>query len=138
MDSPHATTALHRRLVFPPDDRGGCVLRGLAFTRFALAGWRPDADDASVGDTLLVVAELLANAVDHAGGPLSLDLRLGADAARLRIEVADPVAAEPYLRLVPPTEPHGRGVRIVDRVAEDWGSRPEGRGKTVWAECRLR
>ncbi|MEV6206220.1 ATP-binding protein [Kitasatospora sp. NPDC051914] len=127
----------HRRLAFPPGDRKGCVRRGIDFTRLALADWRPDADAVVVDDVLLVAAELLANAVDHAGGPVVMDLRLAPRARRMRIEVADASPARPRIRPARPEEPHHRGLRIVDHIAAAWGSRPDGTGKTVWAALRL-
>ncbi|MFD8416608.1 MULTISPECIES: ATP-binding protein [unclassified Streptomyces] len=135
---PPATSASHHRcLAFRSDDRSDAVRPGLTFTRRALADWAPDADTTAVDDVLLVAAELLANAVDHAGGPLALYLRLEPRSARLRIEVSDRVSAEPRVRPLLLDEPRGRGVRIIDRIAADWGSRPEETGKTVWAELHF-
>ncbi|MCU7826836.1 ATP-binding protein [Kitasatospora sp. DSM 101779] len=135
---PLATSANHhRRLAFDPGERRGCVRRGIDFTRLTLAQWRPGTDPAVADDVILVAAELLANAVDHAGGPLAMELRLDRRADRLRIDVDDAAIAEPGIRPVRPLEPHHRGLRIVDHIAAAWGSRPNAAGKTVWAELHL-
>ncbi|MEU7029189.1 ATP-binding protein [Streptomyces sp. NPDC046275] len=132
MSRPLAAPA-HTRLEFPPDNTA-CVRRGLDFTRARLADWRCDTDSLAVGDALLVAAEVLANAALHAGGPLALDLTFDPDAHRLRIEVTDASADPPLLRPGRPGEPHGHGLRILDRVTERWGIASAGAGKTVWAE----
>ncbi|GAA4830636.1 ATP-binding protein [Kitasatospora terrestris] len=129
--------AFHHRLPSPPRGDAAHVRRGLAFTRTALALRRPDADRAAVDDLLLVVAELLANADRHAGGPLALDLCFEPDGHGVRIEVDDPAPDPPRPRSSPAHEPHGHGLRVVDRLASAWGSTPTGSGKTVWAELPL-
>lgn len=134
---PPLAVSAHRRLVFRPGERGTGVRRGIDFVQLVLAQWRPGADEAVVGDVMLVAAELLANAVDHAGGPLALELWLGAGGERLRIDVTDAGGGEPRILPVRADEPRHRGLRIVDRLAVGWGCRPSGTGKTVWAELRL-
>jgi len=136
MCPPPAAPVFDRRLDFPPGTRSR-VAWGLAFTRQTLTQWRPDPAPAAVDDVLLVVAEILTNAADHATGPLALHLHLDPHAGRLRIEVTDTSQAPPQLRPARPGEPHGRGMRIIDRLATAWGSRPEGDGKTVWAVLRF-
>ena len=82
-----------------------------------------------------IIAELVANAVLHAGTDLTL--RLSCSDARLRIEVDDqdprpPVLAEPI-----GLQEGGRGMVIVDLYATAWGTVPKRDGKTVWAEIDL-
>jgi hypothetical protein len=81
----------------------------------------------------LVVSELVANAVLHGWG--NLHLRLFDTGDGLRIEVEDANPAPPVT-----TDGHvgrvgGYGMRIVERLA-DWGWRPAGSGKLVWARVR--
>ncbi|WP_052390751.1 ATP-binding protein [Streptomyces sp. NRRL B-24484] len=134
---PPLAASAHCRLDFRPGERGVGVRRGIDFVRLALAQWRPGTNPAVVHDVLLVAAELLANAVDHAGGPVALDLWLAASGDRLRIDVVDTGPAAPRILPVRPGEPHHRGLRIVDHIAEAWGHRRDDTGKTVWAELRL-
>ncbi|MCG6494387.1 ATP-binding protein [Kitasatospora sp. A2-31] len=114
-----------------------CSRRGLAFVRATLALWWTGADSTAGDDALLVAAELLSNAAHHAGGPLVLDLRLDRNRQTLRIAVTDAVPDPPRMRNPEAGQPHGRGLRIVDRLATAWGTTPAGAGKTVWAELRL-
>ncbi|MFD0265266.1 ATP-binding protein [Streptomyces sp. NPDC127106] len=86
-------------------------------------------------DVLLMVSELVSNACVHAGGPSELVLRRTAD--RLRMEVGDGSPEHPRRRrATDPALPGGHGLLVVDRLARDWGwePRPDGTGKTVWAE----
>jgi anti-sigma regulatory factor (Ser/Thr protein kinase) len=97
------------------------------------AAWSADVLDVAV----LLTSELVTNAVVHGLGPVQL--LLDDDGDRLRIEVSD---AEPALPPVPstpgPTKEHGRGLLIVDRLADRWGSRSRRTppGKIVWFELR--
>ena len=101
---------------------------------------RPLADqlDADVYDDLrLLVTELVSNCVRHAGlaGSDLIRLRVIVRAGVLRVEVRDPgVGFEPRLAEPQPDQIGGWGLRIVDRVADRWGSRPEGGGTAVWLE----
>lgn len=81
---------------------------------------------------LLVVSELVSNAVLHAGS--DLELRLEVDEEVLRVEVED---RSPQLPRPRPEAPvGGKGLVVVAALAE-WGVRPAGAGKTVWARVPL-
>ncbi|SOB88761.1 ATP-binding protein [Streptomyces sp. 1331.2] len=114
------------------------VARAREFTGQTLADWSWAApasgvDPDVVDDVLLLVAELIANAMMHADGPLELVLQ--AFGARLRIEVSDATTALPVPRRPHhPGLPGGHGLFIVERVADRWGAERHGQGKTVWAE----
>ncbi|CAM3031316.1 ATP-binding protein [Saccharomonospora xinjiangensis] len=81
---------------------------------------------------LLIVSELVANAVLHSRSPKWLRvLRRG---SVLRAEVHDG-SREPPLVLAPsPYRAHGRGMFLVDSFADDWGVETNPAGKIVWAE----
>ena len=102
------------------------------FVRESLCAWGLDAN---LEATQLVVSELVANAVVHAGyEPVILRMRV--DGPRLRVEVSDGDA-----RGVPQLErPHdhgARGLHLVDAYAVAWGFAPSGARKTVWCELAL-
>jgi serine/threonine-protein kinase RsbW len=80
----------------------------------------------------LMVSELSANAVRHSGTQFTLSI--DATSARIRVSVADSGPGRPVVRSPEPTEPSGRGLQIVEALADEWGidSAPEGQGKTVW------
>ncbi|MFB7570331.1 ATP-binding protein [Streptomyces sp. NPDC056165] len=94
----------------------------------------------SVNETVtLVTAELTANAVRHGHVPgRDFQLRLAESRGILRVEVTDtrterlPARGEPC-----PDGESGRGLLLIETLADDWGvvPRPAGPGKTVWAEC---
>ncbi|MFD8706557.1 ATP-binding protein [Kitasatospora sp. NPDC059648] len=114
------------------------VARARAHTVRALGDWcasfrAADAGEGITEDVVLVVAELVGNAMLHGDGPLELVLDLSP--ARLRIEVSDRSTALPS-----PRQPHhpglpgGHGLFIVQRIADRWGAEPHAQGKTIWAE----
>lgn len=91
----------------------------------------------------VVVAELAANAVTHgrvAGRDFALTLSLLEAAQTVRVEVADTrTEAWPAPTPPPAADPEaetGRGLLLVDALADRWGvtARTDGPGKTVWAE----
>ncbi|WP_245885769.1 SpoIIE family protein phosphatase [Xylanimonas oleitrophica] len=81
----------------------------------------------------LVVSELVANGVLHGWGNISL--RLFDTGEGLRIEVEDANPAPPVTTDGHPNRVGGFGMQIVERLA-DWGWRPAGSGKLVWAKLR--
>jgi anti-sigma regulatory factor (Ser/Thr protein kinase) len=93
-------------------------------------------DDGHLGDVMLVATELVTNAYDHGNGALRVQMSHTSAPCRVRIEVDDSCREPPRLTRVPGIRPHGRGMLIVDRLAEDWGVRQnhDTGGKTVWAE----
>ena len=86
--------------------------------------------DVLVEDALLVVSELVTNAVLHGyGAPV---LRLGPGTGWVRIEVADDSPCLPARRASGATG--GWGLALVERLASNWGATRVGRGKVVWCE----
>lgn len=101
-----------------------------AFAVAALAEWEVgDIAD----DVLLVITELVNNAVTHAHTPC--ELRLSVSPATLRIEVIDEGPGTPDPLPPSATRNHGRGLHLVDALTAAWGFEPiETGGKMVWAE----
>jgi hypothetical protein len=48
------------------------------------------------------------------------------------IEVTDPSMDAPQMRCAGPDDEKGRGLAIIDALADDWGTRFTDHGKTVW------
>jgi two-component sensor histidine kinase len=89
-------------------------------------------DDDRRADAVLVISELVTNALLHAGGPRSLMLRVADDAVDVAVE--DASTALPT-RVVDPTGVTGRGHRLVELLASQSGTTVLQGGKRVW--CRL-
>ncbi len=89
-------------------------------------------DAALVDDALLVITELVENAVQHTAGEGELVLchRDGL----LRIEVADTSSELPRVLQPDPSRIGGRGLLLIAALAQSWGTRSRTSGKIVWAE----
>jgi len=87
------------------------------------------------GDSvMLVVSELVTNAVRHAA--TDLRLRVVADPELLRVEVEDGSPALPAPGQPGPFDAGGRGLPLVEAIADRWGAEATATGKLVWAELR--
>ncbi|NBE52591.1 SpoIIE family protein phosphatase [Streptomyces boluensis] len=83
----------------------------------------------------LIADELITNALMHTDGAAVVTLRVltGVD-RRLRVEVEDTSSALPRRREAGDSGVSGRGLLLVDRIADVWGVEPRGSGKCVWCE----
>ena len=82
---------------------------------------------------LLLVTELVTNAVRHGGDPL--DLQVTDDDQVFRVEVTDHGSTMPVRRdEVDPWSEGGRGLMLVETLSDSWGVTPAHPGKTVWFE----
>ncbi|GII85946.1 hypothetical protein Ssi03_39360 [Sphaerisporangium siamense] len=90
-----------------------------------------------VDDVVLVVGELLANAVTHGEPPIRLSL--WSTRQDLCVRVTDHGRELPRHLNLAVEALHGRGLAIVAALAHDHGVTrpPDGSGKTVWARWRL-
>lgn len=82
----------------------------------------------------LLVSELVTNALRHGRQPISLRLLR---AGRLVCEVHDDGHLLPVLVSAGPDEEGGRGIQLVSRIADRWGTSRTARGKVVWFEHSL-
>ena len=71
----------------------------------------------------------------HADTPFELELSLRGQV--VRISICDDDVHTPHPRDVDPEAVTGRGLMIVDRVADRWGVDAGPDGKVVWCEIRL-
>lgn len=85
-------------------------------------------------DLALVVTELVANAVRHAGTDITVRLsRLGDG---VRVEVADGSTRPLRPRSATIADESGRGLLLVDALSTRYGVEAERNGKLVWAELQ--
>jgi GAF domain-containing protein len=90
------------------------------------------ANEELLDETLLLVTELVTNAVVHAGTEIELQMETADDGVRVEVVDRSP-ASSPVLRPIPSeTREGGRGVFLLDALASEWGTRHFGGGKSVW------
>ena len=85
-------------------------------------------------DAALLVSELVANVVDHVQGEAVLRLELALSDGWLRIAVADGSAVRPVIAELDEGRPRGRGLQLVDAIADRWGAEDHQGGKRIWFE----
>ncbi|MFF5403293.1 PAS domain S-box protein [Streptomyces misionensis] len=108
------------------------VPEGRAFLRRTLVSWEcPEPAD----DALLLLSEILTNAVRHAEGPVGL--RLCRTATELTVEVGDHSPQLPRPRHATGDDESGRGLFLVRTLADSWGVRPTDEGKTTWFTLKV-
>ncbi|MFD8712397.1 ATP-binding protein [Streptomyces anulatus] len=94
---------------------------------WGLAGVVPDAQ--------LCASELAANVIKHVGCGAHARLAVSMSGSRLRIEVSDPdVRSVPVLVTGADGEEHGRGLVLVDALADRWGVVLRADSKATWCE----
>lgn len=95
------------------------------------------ADDALLIDVLLAASELMSNALEHTNGAGDIRARWRGDTVRVDVGDADGVT-ELTASMPGPLSDHGRGLAIVDAVADRWGTDRRRSGKIVWFEIDRR
>ncbi|KOT58037.1 MULTISPECIES: ATP-binding protein [Streptomyces] len=103
--------------------------RGLVDTALQAWGLAPLA-----GDAALVVTELVTNAVDHSRRRY-MHVRISRlDKGRVRVAVTDRSFVRPVLRKPSQYDQNGRGLLLVEALADCWSTDRRSFGKSVWAE----
>ncbi|MFF8034169.1 MULTISPECIES: ATP-binding protein [unclassified Streptomyces] len=87
-------------------------------------------------NAVLLVSELVGNAVRHTGARV-FGLRMQRRRGWIRVEVRDPSRGLPCLMPVHDLDVSGRGLFLVDELADRWGVDLLARGKTTWFEMRV-
>ncbi|GAA3185578.1 MULTISPECIES: SpoIIE family protein phosphatase [Streptomyces] len=119
-----------RREIAPADPEGLSAARHMI--RSAVRAW-------GAGDRAeeieLVADELITNALLHTDGSAAVTVEMPHSAERrLRLEVEDESSNLPRRREPGEAGVSGRGLLLVDRLADVWGVEPRGGGKCVWCE----
>ncbi|MEU0861046.1 ATP-binding protein [Streptomyces griseofuscus] len=120
---------------FTSTPRGARLARRLVSLR--LDEWGHPYDGRVNEAVTLISAEFAANAVRHGRVPgRDFHLRLAGGEDVVRLEVSDTLTERLPERRAPSGE-GGRGLILVEALADKWGVAPRRPGKTVWAEVRL-
>ena len=101
-----------------------------AARRFATSVLRDAAPDILEAIELMV-SELATNCIRHTDSGFDLTIiRAGQD---IRVEARDQAGGTPTMGSPAPTDPSGRGLKIIDLLSARWGVRSDSpNGKTVW------
>jgi len=120
-----SATAFDDQLLLTNDFGDVALARRFARDVLARFGYRGCPDP-----VVLVVSELVTNAVQHGRG--GTRLRLRGNSSALRIEVGD---RRPGFGR---RDEQGWGLRLTDMFATRWGATPYGAGKIVWCVIRAK
>ncbi|MFE7993279.1 ATP-binding protein [Streptomyces shenzhenensis] len=112
-----------------------CVAQARCLVGTLLAGW--GLADEPADDAILVLSELVTNAIAHSGGS-RITCRVHVLGGRVRIEVEDERrgASVPAVREPDADDQGGRGLLLVSRLSDAWGvgEAADGKGRVVWAD----
>jgi anti-sigma regulatory factor (Ser/Thr protein kinase) len=125
-------TSLNARVDLPPTVSAPRTARQIVAA--LLTGWGVQA---RTEDVVLLVNEVISNAVEHVGGDTSLELELTYSDKWLRVSLADGSTERPVPRDIDPRSPRGRGLHLVDAIADRWDSEQYRDGKRVWFELDI-
>ncbi len=90
-----------------------------------------------VDDAVLIVSELVTNAVRHAPSRDRLSLDLSLTGGVLHVSLSDSSHQAPRWRTPSGQDEGGRGIGIVDTLSARWGVAERPVGKTLWFEIDL-
>ncbi|MGY0485600.1 ATP-binding SpoIIE family protein phosphatase [Streptomyces sp. WG-D5] len=95
------------------------------------------ADTDQVDSAVLLVSEMVTNVLVHTDGDALMVAEMtrpGAAPRRLRVEVADASDDLPHKRRPGELASSGRGLVLMELLADRWGVDPRGEGKSIWFE----
>ncbi|MFJ3667867.1 SpoIIE family protein phosphatase [Streptomyces sp. NPDC090106] len=89
-----------------------------------------------VDSAVLLLSETLTNVLVHtdADALLLAEVHGSAAARRIRVEVTDTSDDLPHKRRPGELASSGRGLMLIELLADAWGVDPRGRGKSIWFE----
>ena len=108
--------------------------------RVAIANGYPALPEPARTDLMLLVSELVTNAVRHGGdrGDLPIRLELSRNDGHMHVNVEDPgTTFMPPPAILSGDSAGGWGLFLVDQVADQWGVSPGTAGTRVWFELAL-
>jgi anti-sigma regulatory factor (Ser/Thr protein kinase) len=131
-DDEDGDAALTGTITLPGVERS--VAHGRRFVRETLGPRHPALEKAALG-----VSELATNAIMHTpsgdGGQITIGVAATGTLVRVEVTNDGTMARKPRVRRDTNAE-SGRGILIVDALADDWGVTETSGATTVWAEFR--
>ncbi|MFG2195048.1 SpoIIE family protein phosphatase [Streptomyces sp. NPDC048639] len=93
-------------------------------------------DSEQVDAAVLMISEMASNVLLHTDGDALIIAEIVGRRGerRLRVDVADPSDELPHLRRPGEMASSGRGLVLMEMLAESWGVDPRGEGKCTWFE----
>ncbi|MFD7962061.1 SpoIIE family protein phosphatase [Streptomyces zaomyceticus] len=93
-------------------------------------------DEDQLDSAVLMVSEMVTNVLVHTDGDALLvaEVACGEKARRLRVEVSDASDELPHKRHPGEMASSGRGLVLMEMLADAWGVDPRGEGKAIWFE----
>ncbi len=85
----------------------------------------------ALDDALLLVSELVTNAVRHGAPPITMHVTCDHNTG-MTVRVSDTNPAPPTTGTADHEQESGRGVGLVDLLSDDWGVEAAEAGKAVW------
>jgi len=125
--------AAHPTAALAIDDDVRAVHQARTFTRATMDEWT--LPESLARDAILLVSEMVTNAIVHGRPPIQLRLRLARE--HLLVEVDDTATAVPRKLRPTSSDVHGRGLQLVAMMADAGGTRPIHDGKSVWCALPL-
>lgn len=111
--------------------RPGSIREGRHWVVEQVRAGGADRDATSVVE--LLTSELVTNAVKYGPPGGTITVKVGRQGRSIDVQVVDEGKEAPVPRWPGPTEPGGRGLGLVESLADDWGVQMLPRdGKSVW------
>lgn len=130
-----AEPAVRRTLLSVAQAEPERIAEARRYLRELLHDW---ASADQVDSAVLLLSEMLANVLVHtdADALLLAELTGEAPARLLRVEVTDAGDDLPHRRRPGELASSGRGLMLIELLADTWGVKPRGEGKSIWFELR--
>ena len=107
----------------------------LADLRHRVRSWAEQCHLHAPDDVVLVVSELVTNAVVH-GRARTVSVQIERHGSATTVSVDDPSGSAPVPSHPGPHSDHGRGLLVVEAICTRWGYSAIPGGKRVWCEIR--
>lgn len=95
-----------------------------------------DAPEPAVDLVELLTSEVVTNAVKYGSAEDGIVLSVDWADSRVTVRVTDANPSAPVVHRSAPEDVGGRGMELVELLADSWGVETHARGKTVWFTVR--